>query len=556
MRWTVILVAAILLPFPLAFPGGAEISQAVQVMFDFGTGRVVWEEVILGPNATAWNATEAAAASLDLHLNATWFGTDVFVMDIGDSGAKFPDWWHFLLWTPAGWNLSNRSASAVVLSPGSTVGWFLSRDDPSWDFVSPWPGPKPEATPDHPYPVTTFRYDNRGSGAAFEDGPKGRDIAWTYNTSAFEISGTPAFSGDLIFLPTWAGLFAIDTSGELRWIRRDVAGASSPTVYGDRVYVGGRDGRLHVLDESSGSPIWNLTLQPNPQFSGITASPRIASGRVYVGTFNETGGNGTFFAVDIFTGQVAWSHAVSSIHLSSAAISNGTVFVGLMGRFQPSDLTYAPPYGVLALDADTGEERWFVPTNNSVASSPAVSGGRLYVTTKGGELLAIRLDGAVLWRREIGPSIASPAVLGDQIVVGTGLLGSSGTLWAFGAGGELQWRYPHTGPFSASPTIAGPFVYAATNEREGRVVAVDRRNGTEAWSQPLVPQEYILSSPVVYEGVLYIASDSGWLYALGDGAPSISDELPLLPIILVAAMVVGGLVLAIWILLRRRGPRA
>ncbi len=539
-------------------------QAVVSVMFDFGTGRILWEDVLMSFGQSAWNATAIAADWLGLALNVTWYGTDVFVQDIGAARPSYPDYWHFLRWNVSAWELSDVGASSASITGDAVFGWFLTRDDPSWDFNSPWPGPRPEATPDPAgrYPVQMFRYDELGSGVAVGAGPADPIVAWSFNTTAFEITATPAIAHGVVYLNTWAGFFAVsESSGALLWKNSRVAGASSPALYGGRIYVGGNDGRLHVLSELDGQELWNLTLQPNPQFSGITASPRIAYGHVYIGTFNETGGDGTFYAIDLFGHNVTWSRPVSSVHFSTAAVVNHTIYVGLIGRFRPADLTYGPPYGLLALDVDTGAERWFVPTNGSVASSPAVHGDTVYITTKAAELLAVGTDGRVRWNATLRtPSIASPAVTDGLVIAASGVLGTSGDLAGFTHSGTERWGadWPAS-PISASPTVAGSYVYLATNEAAGRVIA---RNATDihgGWEQTLEPHEYLLSSPVVHDGILFIASDNGILYALRDtirfGPGGDVFLFPTLVILLsVVAVVVAVAGAAYVVRRRRRGP--
>ena len=556
MRWKVLigLVAAALLTVSV-LPVEASPDVRVRVMVDFGTGRVLWADVPVPAGGKAWNATVLAADGLGLNLEASWSEYGVFVTDIGDADPVWPDYWHFLVWGAEGWDVADLGAASLPVADALILGWSLSRDDPTWDYESPWPGPKPEATPDHPYPVAMFRYDLLGQGVAGSAGPDRAAVAWAFDTGSFEITGTPAFADGVAFLETWTGVVAVAEDGSLLWENPDVAGASSPALHGGLLYAGGRDGRLHALDRDDGREAWNVSLQEDPVFSGVTASPRIARGKAFLGTFNETGGNGTLYAIDLHTREVVWSRETSSVHLSSAAISGRTLVVGLMGRFQSGDLTSGPPFGILALDADTGEDAWFHPTLGPVASSPAIRDGVAYATTKAGELLAIGLDGVLLWNRTIGPSIASPAVSAGLVVVGDGLLPSGGSLRAFRPSGEAAWQVALSGPVSASPTIAGPLVYAATNEAEGTVVAVDLATGAVRWSLVPEPSEFILSSPVVYEGSLYIASDNGRLYRIDDASPG-DGPVALGDLRVVSALTVGvaaGLVaLVLWRIPRRR----
>src|SRR2546422_8051408 len=133
-----------------------------------------------------------------------------------------------------------------------------------------------------------------------------------------------------------------------------------------------------------------------------------------------------------------------------------------MGRFHPSDLTYAPPYGLLALDADWGAERWFGASTGSVASSPAFANDSVFFTTKAGEAFSVGTDGIVQWRHsEPVGSIASPAVSNGTVAIGWGVFGTDGGVQAFTFAGDVRWTASLIGtPGSASPTIAGDRVVA------------------------------------------------------------------------------------------------
>ena len=92
----------------------------------------------------------------------------------------------------------------------------------------------------------------------------------------------------------------------------------SPTVargpQGDRVFLAGCDGKLHVLDAATGAAITAVPID------GPTGTTPAASGdRVFFGTEG-----GAFFAIDFLKGEVAWrmQPAVNpQSYRSSAAVS-------------------------------------------------------------------------------------------------------------------------------------------------------------------------------------------------------------------------------------------
>src|SRR5207249_53290 len=98
---------------------------------------------------------------------------------------SWPDYWHFLIWNVSRWDFADLGPADLPATNGAVCGWFLSRDAP-WNFTEPWPGPRPEATPDASgrHPVEMFRYDLGGSGTAAGAGPVSPHVAWTYDTGA------------------------------------------------------------------------------------------------------------------------------------------------------------------------------------------------------------------------------------------------------------------------------------------------------------------------------------------------------------------------------------
>ena len=69
--------------------------------------------------------------------------------------------------------------------------------------------------------------------------------------------------------------------------------------------------------------------------------------------------------------------------------------------------------------------------------------------------------------------------------------------------GQPAWTYTLHGVSDYRPTVAGSFLYAVT--RDGRTIALDRQTGQELWIHS--SKDILLGSPVVRDGVLYVASD-------------------------------------------------
>lgn len=553
-----ILVLAALLSF-VALAGtapGQDGTASVQVMFDFGDGVVRWGEASLEANRTGMKATEVAAETLGLSVEVVRSEFGAFVSDIGDHDPVFPEYFHLLLWNASSrhWDLSPLGASDLELEEGDILGWFLSADDVAWDFVSPWPGPKPLATPAHPFPTLAFRGDRANSGATASGMPGSPSLQWRFDAGGAEIGASPVGALGRIYQVTlFNGTYALDLETGTRLWRAAVSGLSTPALTWDGetadLVVGSKDGALYRLDGASGAVVWRTPLLAETGFTGVASSPKISGGRALVGIFNESGGSGGLVSVDLESGSVRWRHTISSVHMSSPAIQGGSVYVGLMGFFNGSSLTWDPPHGLLSVFEANGTERWLFPTSGPVASSPVVAGDTLYFTTRDGYLYAVSTEGGFVFRTHIGPSTSSPAFASDVVYAASGVLGTGGNVTAFDLQGNPLWTFTPNGPVQSSLTLAGDRVIFATNTEAGTVYALDAPTGALVWTYLPEPQQHILPTPAVIDGLVIVASDSGFVYALGAAGPSLVGPGTLAAIIVLIAAV--ALAIGIFLYVRR-----
>jgi polyvinyl alcohol dehydrogenase (cytochrome) len=137
--------------------------------------------------------------------------------------------------------------------------------------------------------------------------------------------------------------------------------------------------------------------------------------------------------------------------------------------------------------ANTGRlaPRWTLTAAGAISTTPTVDDGAVFVPDYGGKLWAVAAgSGRVLWSKDISSytgvagdvSRTSPAVYGDDLLLGDGWILSSGAAGTSGA----------------------------------RVFAVNRRSGGPVWSTQVDtdPNAQITSSPVIYDGVAYVGVSS------------------------------------------------
>jgi outer membrane protein assembly factor BamB len=247
-----------------------------------------------------------------------------------------------------------------------------------------------------------------------ETGPDA-PLAWGFESGDL-YTASPAVAGGLAVLGGSDGqVWAVDAAGgAVRWrFRTGGRVRSSPAVAGGRVYVGSMDGTLYALELASGRLVWRFDTEGHSLESAkfgfdrrtIQSSPAVADGTVFVGSRD-----GHLYAVDAATGRGLWTtdHEMSWVN-SSPAVSGGLVFAG------SSDNRF-----VQAVDRRSGMERWRVPTERLVWSSPAVAGDFVYVGDATGTLYALdRATGAERWRYRSGRRIySSPVLAGGLLYVG------------------------------------------------------------------------------------------------------------------------------------------
>ncbi len=134
---------------------------------------------------------------------------------------------------------------------------------------------------------------------------------------------------------------------------------------------------------------------------------------------------------------------------------------------------------VHALDARTGALLWARRQRGEIASSPAIAGDLVYVSSMDGALTAYRRsDGRQMWQFTTGrsPIESSPLVAGGLVYVGA----HNGLLYALDAqSGALRWTYSAGGEIKSSAALAGGAV--VVGDYAGQVHAVDRRSGRGVW---------------------------------------------------------------------------
>ena len=164
-----------------------------------------------------------------------------------------------------------------------------------------------------------------------------------------------------------------------------------------------------------------------------------------------------------------------------------------------------------AFDAGNGQKKWQFDAELSwVIGSPAVTQGKVFFGTSDSSLYHVveASTGKSILRQDVKAyTFSSPVIAGDVVLLGV----LNGTLEARDLKtGELLWDFQTETSkqnqgwiLTADRRFNAPFFYAS-NWREHPTVALDRQIGIGGF----------YSTPLVMNGVVYIGSTDGFLYAI------------------------------------------
>ena len=355
-------------------------------------------------------------------------------------------------------------------------------------------------------------------------------LAWSSDLeTARGQEATPLMHDGVLYVSTaWSMVKAYDAkTGALKWqydpkvARSTLVRACCDAVnrgvalYGDKVYVGTLDGRLVALDQKTGKVVFEKTVVPNQTDYTITGAPRVAKGKVFLGSGgSEYKARGYLAAYDAETGAELWKfHTVpgnpadghENKAMEAAAKTwtgewwklggGGTVWDSITydpttnmvlfgtGNAEPWNPAAAGREGdslytssVVAVDADSGEykwhfqetpeDRWDFDSNAQITIADlqingeqrhvalhAPKNGYFYVLdAKTGQFLSAGSFAAQNWTTGIDPKTGKPAINPEARYEKTG----KPFIGTPGAIGAHSWQ-----PMSFSPQTG--YVYLPAN---------------------------------------------------------------------------------------------
>ena len=291
--------------------------------------------------------------------------------------------------------------------------------------------------------------------------------------------------------------------------------ALRPTGDGNRVYAASRDGKVSAFDPESGKLAWRTDLEID-----LSAGPGVGEG--YVAVLAQDG-----FAIllDAANGTELWRADIDAEALARPLIRNEVVVVKTIdNRMQ-------------ALSLFDGRQRWSIQQSTPAltmrgSSSPVAISNTVIAGFDSGRLVAAELDtGTIVWEAMLSPPQGRSDldrlsdIDGELAVVGQDLYatGYQGRLAAIaGESGQALWSRD----VSSYEGVAADWNSLYTVRDDGEIVAMTRRNGTEAWrNASLLRREPTL--PVPFGTTVVVGDFEGYIHFFNtvDGEPAAREKL-------------------------------
>jgi len=308
------------------------------------------------------------------------------------------------------------------------------------------------------------------------------------------IRGSPAITEDYVYITTtenmWSPfghLYCLDAStGSILWnfTLNGEELAFSPAVENEKVYVSGwilgenssKICKLYCLDASTGAELFNTTL-------GIgepTDAASINNNRIYISVWDEKIYGTFLYCVNTLNGTINWKKNLpGNWAVSAPVIYNGKISViSSSYDFQENLSCY-----VECFDAITGDPQWtkYIKGAANAWSTPAVAYNRIYFTTfydtwppyeisyKGWLYCLDIATGDLIWEKLLTEEevfVSSPAIADGKIYINSmGYMNCHGYLYCLDVfTGDIIWQYWLVDPKYSLPAIASGRLHLACSD--------------------------------------------------------------------------------------------
>lgn len=384
--------------------------------------------------------------------------------------------------------------------------------------------------------------------------------AWSFASGGW-VTGTPIVADGTVYIGSWDGkMYALrESDGSQRWsFTADTSSDNCGFTYGidstaavvdGKLYFGSAGCTLYSLDAASGNLIWRTQLDDYSKGFHLWSSPLVVDGKIYVGLASHCDHpcvRGRVICLNAADGRVLWTFFTAPAGSTGAGVwssfaidSTRRLVYATSGNFCEGNDTYGD--SIIALNADTGALAWSwknaerdrdienldfgaSPVLFDVGSTPMLAAG-----SKDGHCYALnRATGELIWDAEVtdgsttGGIIASPAAAYGMISMGASVQNRAGKVVALDQrDGRLVWEAQQPAPvFGASAVTGGLLLIGGA---DGNLRAYDVSTGAVLWS---AARGSMLGGVSISRDRIFIGSTDRSVYAFALPSPPPPPQPP------------------------------
>jgi serine/threonine protein kinase len=227
----------------------------------------------------------------------------------------------------------------------------------------------------------------------------------------------------------------------------------------------------------------------------IRSGPTSARDLAIVGSYDNN-----VWAIRLESGEQAWKFPTKGGIATSPSVDENSKLV----IFGSEDFT------LYALDYRSGRLTWTYNTKDRIRSTPRIAHDHVFFGSDDGRLFALGVSsGRFLWSYDAGAPVRSrPFVTNDLVIFGT----ESGEVFGVSLSGQRKWNFRTRRGVIAAPYVDQEEGICYIGSGDGYLYALDAGNGYSSWR--FRTNGPIYSSPTEYKGLIYFGSADGNLYAV------------------------------------------
>ena len=278
---------------------------------------------------------------------------------------------------------------------------------------------------------------------------------------------------------------------------------SSPVISKQKIYFGGVDSILHVVNVESGKEVWNFHTKGQ-----IRSNVCIDGNEIYL-----NGGDGAIYKLDAQTGKILWkfqTEGEKKIDFADYFQSTPVLNAGIL-YFGSGDGNFH------AVDAKKGKKIWKFKTGNAVHTTPAISNDKVFFGSFDGYVYALDLQkGKFMWKfKTVGHNYfpngdvqGSPTIFKDLVFIGA----RDYNFYALDQEkGFCHWNKAFSLGWALNSSINDSVLYVGSAD-ERVLIAAQPETGTEFWK---IDMEFLVFGNNAYsETMLYVGTTNGRLHGI------------------------------------------